>query len=64
MRKSLKRKSVERLSAIFKEGRRMFPKPEFSHVTYLGKVGDIRMFSAKEGVAVGGVMLERNAVWG
>lgn len=60
MRKLLKRRNVQKWRAIFKEGRRMFPKPEFANVTYLGN----GLYSAKEGVAVNGITIIHGATWG
>lgn len=64
MRKFLKRRNKQKFTAIFKEGREMFPRNEFTEITYLGKINGVNIFSAKEGYSVGGFTFCNEATWG
>lgn len=63
MRKQLKRRNKQKFTAIFKEGRTMFPKGEFTNLCFLGKCRGINLFAAKEGYSIGGMTFVEEATW-
>lgn len=68
MRKYLKRRSVRRLNAIFKEGRLTFPSKDFSNLVFLGVLYGQKMFAAQgiEHVTLGNtnVVFDNEVSWG
>ncbi|QCQ57708.1 hypothetical protein KNV09_gp176 [Vibrio phage Athena] len=63
MIKKIIRRNKQKFTAIFKEGRTMFPRYEFNNVTYLGKANGMNLFRADEGFAYKGMTFCNEATW-
>lgn len=63
MKRKLIKLNKQKFTNLFKEGRRLFPKDEFSSITYLGNIKGTNMFAAKEGYSVGNMTFVHEAVW-
>lgn len=63
MKRRIQKRNKQRLNEIFKEGRKCFPRGEFTSLTYLGSYNGTRLFGAKEGYSVGSMVMCNEATW-
>lgn len=63
MIKKIIKRNKQKFTAIFKEGRKMFPRGEFTNVAYLGQSNGMNLFRADEGFAYKGMTFCNEATW-
>lgn len=63
MKRKLIKQNKLRLSKLFKEGRRIFPRGLYTNVTFLGNFRGQNLFGATEVVVKSGIIFDREARW-